>query len=179
VVKLHDAHNTVHLYRRNYPPLLRALERLAERARRDDPNIALLALFGSVARLEADAESDADVLILVDDPDRYLEYRPAGPGVAAWDSAARPQGGALVVAVGDEGRRAPWPDGGGAWDLSVLLGDAQLTALADPLLADLARDGVLLYRRAGYIPPAPLERLQLLDEWQARVRALLEQGAPA
>jgi Nucleotidyltransferase domain len=178
VTQVRDA-QTLELYRRNYPPLLRTLERLAERARRDDPNIALLALFGSVARLEPHVDSDADVLILVDDPDRYLAYKPAVPGAAEWGTPARPQGGALVVAVGDAGRRAPWPDGGGAWDLSVLLGDAHIVALANALRADLARDGVLLYRRATYDPPAPLHRLHPFDAWRARVRALLEQGVPA
>jgi predicted nucleotidyltransferase len=87
---------TLERYRRTDPPLLRTLERLAERAGRDDPNIALLALCGSVARLEPHADSDADVLILVDDPDRYLAYRAAVPGAAERGTPARPQGGALA-----------------------------------------------------------------------------------
>lgn len=43
------------LYLREYPRLLRQIYKLVELVREQDPNVALLALFGSTARLEPHA----------------------------------------------------------------------------------------------------------------------------
>src|SRR5579859_6289723 len=53
------------LYLREYPRLLRKVSKLVALVQEQDPNVALLALFGSIARLEPRSLSDCDLLILL------------------------------------------------------------------------------------------------------------------
>ena len=52
------------LYLREYPRLLQKLRKFVELVQTLDPNVTLLALFGSTARLEPRELSDSDLLML-------------------------------------------------------------------------------------------------------------------
>jgi predicted nucleotidyltransferase len=155
------------LYRREYPRLIRQLTTLARLAAERDPNIAFIALFGSTARWEPHQDSDADVLILATDP-------------AAFDAAASDASDADTDADADvasdaSGVHLLWMayqgDLRGKWDD---LGRWPATAFVSDLLGNVARDGVEVYRRPGFAPPARLARLERLGDWAARVTTWLE-----
>jgi predicted nucleotidyltransferase len=66
------------LYAHEYPIILNVLSRLAEQIAQHHPEVTLLALFGSVARMTPHADSDTDLLVLVDksgafEADRHLD----------------------------------------------------------------------------------------------------------
>ena len=54
-----------------------------ERARREVPAFSALIVFGSVARGEADRQSDIDTWILIDNEDKLLQARRVATGIAA------------------------------------------------------------------------------------------------
>ncbi|MFB6228329.1 MAG: nucleotidyltransferase domain-containing protein [Halobacteriales archaeon] len=54
----------------------------AERARSEVPSFSALIVFGSVARGEADRQSDIDLWILIDDDDKLLQARRAATDIA-------------------------------------------------------------------------------------------------
>ena len=67
--------------------VLARLTEWAQRLRSEDPNVLAIVLFGSLARGDATAASDADVLILLEDSsldfaDRFAEYKPVGLGIS-------------------------------------------------------------------------------------------------
>jgi predicted nucleotidyltransferase len=68
VMKKRIGQKRARLYLREYPYLLRQIRRLVELVRAQDPNVALLVLFGSTARLEPGPYSDSDLLILLYNP---------------------------------------------------------------------------------------------------------------
>ncbi len=144
-----------HLYVREYPRLLRQVRRLIELVPQD-PNVVLLALFGSTARLEPDPYSDSDLLILLHNPRELY----------ALDKTAR-----IVQLIG-EAEEAPyeeWCD----WPFSGMVGNAQGSDLDADFLANVAHDGVLLYQQEGMPLPPALAGLAPFDAWLERVQALL------
>lgn len=54
-----------------------------------------------------------------------------------------------------------------------MLGNAQASDLDEDFLANVARDGVLLYQQEGTPLPPALAGLQPFSAWQERVNALL------
>jgi hypothetical protein len=145
------------LHRREYPRLLAQLDRLVELARARDPNVAFVALFGSVARLEAGTDSDADVLLLAHDPDQFHAGTPT-PGIhLMW-----------MAYQGDLRVNGDWEELG-RWPATAVVSDAQASDLEEDFLANVARDGVELYRQAGYVPPVVLAHLLPLDTWRGRM----------
>lgn len=142
------------LYLRDYPALIRKIDRLRALVRTEDPNCVLLALFGSVPRFEPRAASDADLLVLTHQSEDALGVPTHMP--------------ALVVAVED------WSDESACtWPFSIVVGDAGASDLDPDFLAEVARDGVLLYLQDGVRPPEPLAALRPYDEWLRQVEAQL------
>jgi hypothetical protein len=142
------------LYLREYPALIRKVDRLRALVRTENPNCALLALFGSVPRFEPRAASDADLLVLTHQSEDGL-------GVPTHMSA-------LVIAVED------WSDESAcAWPFSMVVGDANASDLDSDFLGEVARDGVLLYLQDGVRPPEPLTTLRSYDEWLRQVEVQL------
>jgi hypothetical protein len=60
------------------------------------------------------------------------------------------------------------------WSFASLVSDLQISNLSPDLIANIARDGVLLYQREGVALPAALAHLQPYESWLKRVDALLE-----
>src|SRR5215831_19310117 len=108
------------LYRREYPRLLRQLATLARLAFERDPNVAFIALFGSTARLEPRADSDADVLILATAP-------------ATFNAAEAPAGIHLLWMAYQGDLRGDW-DELGRWPATALVSDEGASDLGDDLL---------------------------------------------
>jgi hypothetical protein len=153
------------LYRREYPRLIRQLTALARLAGERDPNVAFIALFGSTARLEPHLDNDADVLILATDPAAF--------DAAASDADTHASGVHLLWMAYQGNLRGEWDDLG-RWPATAFVSDERASDLGDDLLGNVARDGVEVYRRPGFAPPARLARLERLDAWAARVTAWLE-----
>ena len=145
----------VHLYLREYPRLIRELNQLIELAP-EHPNITLIALFGSTARLEPRAISDTDLLMLVHDlhpPDE----------VGKTSSITR-----LLVKAQD----APYGEWC-QWGFSAVDDDAQASHLDEDFVRIVGEDGVLLYQQAGVPIPPALAKLTPYAVWLQRVAALL------
>ncbi len=146
------------MYLREYPYLLRQIRRLVELVRAQDPNVALLVLFGSTARLEPGPYSDSDLLILLYNP--RVIYEP--------DKTAK------IIRLIGEAEEAPyeeWCD----WPFSGMVSDAQGSDLDADFLENVGTHGVLLYQQAGATLPPALTRLQPFDVWLERVNGLLAQ----
>jgi hypothetical protein len=60
------------------------------------------------------------------------------------------------------------------WSFASLVSDLQISDLSPDLVANIARDGVLLYQRAGMALPPALANLQPYGAWLKQVQALLE-----
>lgn len=146
------------LYEREYPLLLQQIEWLIALAR-EEPNIAALVLFGSTARLEPGATSDADLLALLHNP--YLSL----PG-NTWPQIVD------VVVKAEEDSSCSWP-------FSIVDGDAQASDLDPDFLENVARDGVLLYQQEGVSLPVALRSLQPYEHWLKRVEALMARASRA
>lgn len=159
---------TQELYNTEYPLLLSQLKHLVALARARDPNVAFIALFGSVARMEPHAHSDADVLILVHDQAQFYAAEPT-PGVAL-----------LWMAYQEEACGSGDADRLGSWPVTAVVSDAMASDLDADFLNNVARDGVELYRQSGYTPPAILAHLTPWERWRRRVsKQLAVSGATA
>lgn len=144
------------LYLREYPRLLRQIRRLVELVREQDPNVALLALFGSTARLEPHAYSDSDLLLLLHDS--RVIYKPGET--------------AKVVRLIGEAEEAPydeWCD----WTFSGVVGNVEGSDIDPEFLENVGAHGVLLYQQEGVSLPPALQHLLPFDVWLERVQALL------
>ncbi len=148
------------LYLREYPLLLRHIRALVKLVQEQDSNVASLVLFGSAARLEPHAFSDADLLALLHEQ-RWLEH---GAGRARF-----------VRLFGDA--QIPPDDEWGSWTFSGMLGNAQASDLDEDFLVNVARDGVLLYQQEGTPLPPALAGLQPFSTWLERVNTLLAECA--
>ncbi|HEU4784551.1 MAG TPA: nucleotidyltransferase domain-containing protein [Ktedonobacterales bacterium] len=145
------------LYLKEYPLLLSQLKHLVALARTRDPNVAFIALFGSVARMEPGRYSDADVLILVHNQAQFYAGQPT-PGAALLWMAYQEE----AAASGDDQRLGSWP-------VTAVVSDVTTSDLDYDFLSNVARDGVELYRQTGYIPPAALAQLTPWERWRRRV----------
>ncbi len=145
------------LYLKEYPLLLSQLKHLVALARARDSNVAFIALFGSVARMEPGRYSDADVLILVHDQTQFYAAQPT-PGVALLWMAYQEE----AVNCGSDERLGNWP-------VTAVVSDKTASDLDHDFLNNVARDGVELYRQTGYIPPAALAQLTPWERWRRRV----------
>ena len=143
-------------YLRHYPRLLRQIHALVQLVQEQDPNVALLVLYGSTARLEPHAFSDADLLLLLHNPRVIYEIGKT----------------AKVVHLIGEAQIPPddkWCD----WTFSGMLGNAEASDLDEDFVANVAGDGILLYQQEGVSLPPALAGLQTFSAWQERVNTLL------
>ena len=119
------------LYHREYSILLDALARFVQRIQDEHACIALMAAFGSVARLEPGTRSDTDILVLFDLTDapnpRALEDRYAATLVRT-----------LNQVVYADGYR--WP----LWSPTLITGDSRASNFDPDFISNVGRDGVLL-----------------------------------
>ncbi|HEY7355773.1 MAG TPA: nucleotidyltransferase domain-containing protein [Ktedonobacterales bacterium] len=146
------------LYRRGFPALLEQIRRLVALAPQD-ANIGAIILYGSTARLAPRSSSDADVLVLCREPQRFNK------------EADDQHGFALILeatSAADE------------WPFAPYVTDLAASDLPPALLRNIARDGVLLYCQPGMVLPPTFATVQPYTAWQERVQALLEryQQAP-
>lgn len=147
------------LYQYEYPLLLGQIERLVELVERNDPNVALLALFGSTARLTPHRSSDADLLVLVHD------LRPFHPYITGCQIAP-------ILRLMGQAENAP--DGHICrWHFSLVEGNLLGDDIDEEFLENVAAHGVLLYRQAGVSLPPVLDSLQPFPDWVERVQRML------
>lgn len=144
------------LYLRGYPTLIDQINRLVSLAQTRDPNIGALILYGSTARLAPRYASDADVLVLCERPREFSPHSPENR-----------QDRGIYLIVEATSAEDEWP-------FAVLDTDLQGSDLSPLLLANVTRDGVLLYQREGVSLPPALEKLQPYETWLKRVQALLD-----
>ncbi len=143
------------LYLQEYPRLIRQINLLVSLAP-GDPNLALLALFGSAARLTPGPSSDADLLILLHDERRFHDLTQTGAGID-------------LLHMAQEAPRGEWC----AWPLSGATGNAQASDLDEDFVSIVGQDGVLLYQQAGVALPPALAGLTPYAVWLERVEQLL------
>ncbi len=148
------------LYLEEYPRLIRQIRRLVELVRTGDPNVALLALFGSAARLTPHPFSDADLLVLVHDMRPFYPYT-TGSEIAP------------ILHLVREAEDAPEGDIC-RWPFSIVSGDVWGNEIDEEFLENVAAHGVLLYQQAGAVVPPVLRNLQPFSIWLERIQALLE-----
>lgn len=148
------------LYLEEYPRLIRQIRRLIALVRAGDPNVALLALFGSTVRLTPHPFSDADLLVLVHD---MRQFYPLATGIQS----------APVLDLVREAEDAPEGDIC-RWPFSIVSGDVQGKEIDEEFLENVAAHGVLLYQQEGVAVPRVLKGLQPFSVWLERVQALLE-----
>ncbi|HLW01136.1 MAG TPA: nucleotidyltransferase domain-containing protein [Ktedonobacterales bacterium] len=141
------------LYLRGFPALLEQIRRLVALAPQDT-NIGALILYGSTARLTPRSSSDADVLILCQNPQRFNKEEDERCGFALILEA---------TSAGDE------------WSFAPYVTDLAGSDLPSALLRNIARDGVLLYSRPGLALPTALAKARPYQVWHERVQTLLEQ----
>ncbi len=144
------------LYLREYPRLLRQIRRLVDLVREQDPNVALLALFGSTARLEPHAYSDSDLLVLLHDPRVIYKIGET----------------AKVIHLIGEAEEAPY-DEWANWTFSGMVGNAEGSDIDSEFLENVGAHGVLLYQQEDVPLPPALADLLPFDAWLERVNALL------
>ena len=109
------------------------------------PRLVSMVLFGSVARGEARATSDIDLLIVAEDLPRSLTER-ARPLRRAWDRVRADRG-------------LP------ALDWNLVIKTPEEAAYHSPLYLDMVEDGVVLVDRNGFFQ-------SILGAMRARMRAL-------
>ncbi|HEY7346952.1 MAG TPA: nucleotidyltransferase domain-containing protein [Ktedonobacterales bacterium] len=146
------------LYLRGFPALLDQIRRLVALAPQDT-NIGAIILYGSTARLAPRSSSDADVLVLCQNPQRFNKEEDERQGFSLMLEA---------TSAADE------------WPFTPYVTDLAGSDLAPALLRNIARDGVLLYGRSGLVLSPALAKVRPYRVWQERVQALLEryQQAP-
>lgn len=157
------AQEEIRPYLAEYPRFCRTLHALITQAQQGAAGpVALLALFGSVARLEPARWSDADLLVLFrEQPSSRARYRQQ---VLRLLRCVR----ATEIATGNETL---------SWPLTPVIGMADGSDLDTDFLAEVGHHGVHLYLAPGYRPPAPLAALQPLGRWVMSVEALLGHAA--
>lgn len=152
------------LYTREYPRLLDTLHRIVTGATTsEEARIASLILFGSVARFTPHLDSDTDMLVLF----AQVSDR------AEWNSNLNAT--LHIIRYAEDATM----DQDYRWHIIPIPADAQASDLDPDFLENVARDGVLLYQREGYTPPAPLQSLESFSSWEARLRQLLATLSPA
>ncbi len=144
------------LYLRGYPTLIDQINRLVNLVREHDPNMCALILFGSTARLTPHWASDADLLILCQRPDQFSSY-----------ALGEQQDRGVYLIVEATSEHDEWP-------FAMLVSDLQASDLSPALLANIAREGVLLYQREGTALPPALAKLLPYEAWLRKVQALLD-----
>ncbi len=140
------------LYLRGLPTLLDQIRRLVDLAPQDT-NIGALVLYGSTARLAPRSSSDADVLVLCQDPQQFNKEEDNRRGFALVLEA---------TSAADE------------WPFAPYVTDLAGSDLSPALLRNIARDGVLLYSRPGLTLPPAIAKVRPYRVWHERVQALLE-----
>lgn len=141
------------LYLRGFPALLEQIRRLVDLAPQDS-NIGALMLYGSTARLAPRSSSDADLLVLCREPQRFNK-----------EEEDERRGFALILdatSAHDE------------WPFAPYVTDLAASDLPPALLNNVARDGVLLYSRPGMALPPALAKVRSYQDWQEQVQALLK-----
>lgn len=141
------------LYLRGFPTLLEQIRRLVALAPQD-ANIGALILYGSTARLAPRSSSDADILVLCQEPQRFNKEADDQRGFAL-----------ILEATSAEDE----------WPLAPYVTDLSGSDLPPALLRNIARDGVLLYCRPGVVLPPPLAKVRPYGVWRELAQALLEQ----
>ncbi len=154
------ASRRLQMYAHEYPILIEAFIRLIDEVAFRLPQLTLLALFGSVARLEAGAYSDTDLLALFD-------VRGATNTREREDELALELFHIITATIYADGK--PWP----RWGLTTVTGDALGNNLDADLVSVIGREGVLLYRRADAPLAAPLDHLTPFGEWREHVQAVV------
>ena len=114
-----------------YRVLAHQLIELAELIGQRDPNIGTVLLFGSTARLNAHEASDVDLLFLCFDPRVFTAPPREGVGMS------------LLVDI-----TSPEEE----WGLVPVVTDLCASDVSEALLANVARDGVVVY----HLPSASL-----------------------
>lgn len=148
-------------YLLEYPRFRVMLTTLIERTRDGEAgSIALLVLFGSVARLEPMRWSDADLLVVLDDA-------PGALSRAAWRERT------LRFLRLVRGIETTIGDGMSRWPLIPLFCDRRGSDIDPDFLAVVGGHGVRLYQAPGYTPPPVLAELQPLETWLAQVEQAL------
>ncbi len=125
--------------------------------REQDANVALLALFGSTARLEPGELSDSDLLILLHEI-QWLARD--GRGKALFVHLL-----GEVEDVADEEKSC--------WPFTGVVGNAEGSDIEEEFLENIGAHGVLLYQQEGAALPPALQGLQPFHIWLKRVKALL------
>lgn len=148
-----------------YPRLLYQLDLLREAARRDDPNIAAIVLFGATVRLCPQPTTSANLLFLARDVSAFLAA-PACPQTAP----ARLHGCAGVQLVRGL-QRVP----GDGWQLSGVVSDLEGKDLGLAMLGHIAQQGILVYADGQAVLPRPLRGLRDATGWGREVHELLSQ----
>lgn len=125
---------SIRVWKRDFGAVLSRLQAWAEQLG-EDPAVLAVVLFGSLARGEATAASDADVLIVLRDSEdefgeRMVRYKPVGLGVSVevfpytLDEARRAVADGLgVVGVALREGRVLFPRGGGREAVGALMAD--------------------------------------------------------
>lgn len=155
-----SASRRLQIYAREYPILIEAFIRLIDEVRLHLPHLTLLALFGSVARLEAGAHSDTDLLALFD-------VRGATNTREREDELALELFHIITATIYADGK--PWP----RWGITTVTGHAQENDLDADLVSVIGREGVLLYQRTDAPLAAPLDHLTPFGEWREHVQAVI------
>jgi hypothetical protein len=138
---------------RGYTVLVDQLDHLVHLIGQQDPNIGAAVLFGSTARLTPRAASDVDLLVLCHEPRDFIAPAREGVGMSLLGAATRP---------GEE------------WGLIPVVSNLKGSDLPEALLANIARDGVLVYQQPGAMLPPALAHLPTYAQWRERVQQLLE-----
>lgn len=142
------------MYAREYPALVRKLDKLRALMPTENPNCALIALFGSVVRFEPRAGSDVDLLVLTHRKEDVF--------------GAPTRMSELINSIED------WSDPQACvWPLSRVVSDTDASDLDPDFLGEVAREGVLLYLQDGARAPEALAGLRAYDDWLRAVEAEL------
>lgn len=140
-----------------YRVLANQLIELAELIGQRDPNIGAVLLFGSTARLDAHEASDVDLLFLCFDPRVFTAPPREGMGMSL-----------LVDIISPEEE----------WGLVPVVTDLCASDVSEALLANVARDGVVVYHLPSVSLPPVLTQVPPLASWLAQVQRLLREEAP-
>ncbi|HEY7355678.1 MAG TPA: nucleotidyltransferase domain-containing protein [Ktedonobacterales bacterium] len=139
-------------YQRGYAVLLSQISHLVTLAQQD-PNVAAILLYGSLARLQPHLTSDVDLLVLCQEPQAFIR-------------APESSGQGMYMMVETTSPDEEWP-------LSPLVTDLGASDLPVALLNNIAQDGILLYQREGTTLPHALAAPIPYERWVARIEDLI------
>jgi predicted nucleotidyltransferase len=143
----------IDLYTTEYPHLIDILQLFINKVQSDPQNqITLVALFGSTARLTAGQSSDADLLVLMIQPNRESTQNLVQMLRSSEDEIS---------------------DMSNIWRIRPIIGKADASDLDPDFLDGVGRDGVLIYHRDGSPAPSELTHLRSLSNWTQDVEALM------